>query len=128
MIGNDVTITTAGASGSFELNVMLPVMARNLLESVRLLGNASRVLADRTVSGTTANVERMLRYAESSPSVVTPLNRHIGYENAAAVAKKAVKEEKTIREVVLEEGYVERGELTEEQLDQALDVRRMTHP
>jgi fumarate hydratase class II len=128
VIGNDVTITTAGASGSFELNVMMPVMARNLLESVRLLGNASRVLADRCVAGITANTDRMLRYAESSPSVVTPLNRYIGYENAAAIAKKAVKEEKTIREVVLEEGYVERGDLTVEQLDQALDVRRMTHP
>jgi fumarate hydratase, class II len=128
VIGNDAAIAHAGASGSFELNVMMPVMARNLLESVRLLGNSSRVLADRCIAGITANTERMQRYAESSPSVVTPLNRYIGYENAAAVAKKAVKEEKTIREVVLEEGYVERGELTEEQLDQALDVRRMTHP
>ncbi len=128
VIGNDTTVTVAGASGSFELNVMMPVMARNVLESVRLLGNSSRALADRCIAGITANEDRMQRYAESSPSVVTPLNRYIGYENAAAVAKKAVKEEKTIREVVLEEGYVERGELTEEQLDQALDVRRMTHP
>ena len=118
----------AGASGSFELNVMMPVMARNLLESVRLLGTSTRLLADRCVAGITANAERMRAYAESSPSVVTPLNRYIGYENAAAVAKKAVKEEKTIREVVIEEGYVERGDLTEEQLDEALDVRRMTHP
>ncbi len=128
VIGNDLTVTTAGASGNFELNVMLPVMARNLLESVRLLATSSRVLADRCVDGTTANLERLERYAESSPSVVTPLNRYLGYENAAAVAKKAVKEEKTIREVVLEEGYVERGDLTEEELDAALDVRRMTHP
>ncbi len=128
VIGNDLTVTTAGASGNFELNVMLPVMARNLLESVRLLATSSRVLADRCVDGTTANLERLHRYAESSPSVVTPLNRYLGYENAAAVAKKAVKEEKTIREVVLEEGYVERGDLTEEELDAALDVRRMTHP
>ena len=128
VIGNDVTVTTAGASGTFELNVMLPVIARNLLESVRLLATSSAVLADRCVDGITANRERMQRYAESSPSVVTPLNRFIGYENAAAVAKKAVAEEKTIREVVLEEGYVARGDLTEEQLDAALDVRRMTHP
>jgi len=128
VIGNDAAIAVAGASGSFELNVMMPVMARNLLESVRLLSTTSTLLADRCIDGITANVDRMLRYAESSPSVVTPLNRYIGYENAAAVAKKAVKEEKTIREVVIEEGYVERGELTEEQLDQALDVRRMTHP
>jgi fumarate hydratase class II len=128
VIGNDAAIAVAGASGSFELNVMMPVMARNLLESVRLLSSSSELLADRCIDGITANVDRMQRYAESSPSVVTPLNRHIGYENAAAVAKKAVKEEKTIREVVIEEGYVDRGELTEEQLDQALDVRRMTHP
>jgi fumarate hydratase class II len=128
VIGNDAAMTVAGASGSFELNVMMPVMARNVLESVRLLSTSSRVLADRCIDGITANAERMLRFAESSPSVVTPLNRYIGYENAAAVAKKAVKEQKTIREVVLEEGYVDRGDLTEEQLDQALDVRSMTHP
>ena len=128
VIGNDQTMAVAGASGAFELNVMLPVMARNLLESIRLLANASRALADRCVSGITADVERCLEYAESSPSVVTPLNRFIGYENAAKVAKQAVKERKTIREVVLEQGYVERGDLTEEQLDQALDVLSMTHP
>jgi fumarate hydratase class II len=128
VIGNDVTMAVAGASGSFELNVMLPVMARNLLESIRLLGNASRVLADRAITGITANEERCREYAESSPSVVTPLNRHIGYEAAAKIAKKAVAERKTIREVVIELGYVDRGELTEEQLDQALDVLSMTHP
>ena len=128
VIGNDATMAVAGASGSFELNVMLPVMARNLLESIRLLGNASRVLADRAIAGITANDERCREYAESSPSVVTPLNRHIGYEAAARIAKKAVAERKTIREVVIELGYVDRGELTEEQLDQALDVLSMTHP
>ncbi len=128
VIGNDATIATAGASGSFELNVMLPVIGRNILESIRLLGNTSRVLADRCIDGITANEERCLELAESSPSVVTPLNRHIGYENAAKVAKIAVKERKTIREVVLQEGYVERGDLTEEQLDTALDVMSMTHP
>ena len=128
VIGNDATIVTAGASGAFELNVMLPVIGRNVLESVRLLGNASRVLADRCIDGITANEERCLELAESSPSVVTPLNRHIGYENAAAIAKKAVKERKTIREVVLEEGYVERGDITEADLDAALDVMSMTHP
>ena len=128
VIGNDQTITLAGASGMFELNVMLPVIARNLLESIRLLGNASRVLADRCVSGITADVERCREYAESSPSVVTPLNRHIGYENAAKVAKQAVAERRTIREVVLEHGYVQRGDLTEAELDEALDVLLMTHP
>lgn len=126
--GNDLTVATAGAAGNFELNVMLPVMAKNLLESVRLLANASRLLADRTIDGITANVERARRYAESSPSVVTPLNRYIGYEEAAKVAKKSLAEQKTIREVVLESGYVERGLLTREQLDEALDVLRMTRP
>src|SRR5690554_315738 len=89
VIGNDATIATAGASGSFELNVMLPVIGRNILESIRLLGNSSRVLADRCIDGITADVDRCRELAESSPSVVTPLNRHIGYENAAAIAKKA---------------------------------------
>ncbi|MFE9258880.1 class II fumarate hydratase [Streptomyces sp. NPDC006879] len=126
--GNDTTVALAGAAGNFELNVMLPVMARNLLESIRLLAATSRLLADRTVEGITANVERARGYAESSPSVVTPLNRYLGYEEAAKVAKKSLAEQKTIREVVLESGYVERGDLTLEQLDQALDVLRMTHP
>ncbi|MEU7111223.1 class II fumarate hydratase [Streptomyces sp. NPDC046182] len=126
--GNDTTVAVAGASGNFELNVMLPVMAKNLLESVRLLANAARLLADRTVDGITANVERAREYAESSPSVVTPLNRYIGYEEAAKVAKRSLAERKTIRQVALEGGYVDRGDLTVEQLDEALDVLRMTHP
>ena len=128
VVGNDATVAWAGASGSFELNVMMPVMARAVLESIRLLSNSSRVLADRCVAGITANEDRMRNYAESSPSVVTPLNKYIGYENAAKVAKKALAEEKTIREVVVEMGFVEKGDLTEAQLDEALDVARMTHP
>ncbi|MFF3173249.1 class II fumarate hydratase [Streptomyces sp. NPDC057900] len=126
--GNDATVAAAGAAGNFELNVMLPVIAKNLLESVRLLANVSRLLADRTVDGITANVERAREYAESSPSVVTPLNKYIGYEGAAKVAKKSLAERRTIREVVLASGYVERGDLTVEQLDEALDVLRMTRP
>ncbi|MBA2531663.1 MAG: class II fumarate hydratase [Nocardioidaceae bacterium] len=128
VIGNDTAITFAGASGNFELNVMMPVMARCLLESLRLLSNASLLLADRCIDGITANVKRARAYAESSPAIVTPLNRLIGYENAAQIAKQAVSEGKTIREVVLDLGYVDRGELTEEQLDEALDVMRMTRP
>ncbi|MFB7137569.1 class II fumarate hydratase [Streptomyces sp. NPDC056237] len=128
VMGNDATVAVAGAAGNFELNVMLPVIAKNLLESVRLLANASRLLADRTVDGITANVERAREYAESSPSVVTPLNKYIGYEEAAKVAKRSLAERRTIREVVLESGYVERGDLTVEQLDEALDVLRMTRP
>ncbi|MBP8532033.1 aspartate ammonia-lyase [Streptomyces sp. MK37H] len=126
--GNDATVATAGAAGNFELNVMLPVIAKNLLESIRLLTNVSRLLADRTIDGITANAERAREYAESSPSVVTPLNRYLGYEEAAKVAKRSLAERKTIREVVLESGYVERGLLTLDQLDEALDVLRMTHP
>ncbi|MER7461910.1 class II fumarate hydratase [Streptomyces sp. NPDC097981] len=126
--GNDTTVAVAGAAGNFELNVMLPVMAKNLLESIRLLGSASRLLADRTVDGITANEARAREFAESSPSVVTPLNRYIGYEEAAKVAKRSLAERKTIREVVLESGYVDRGALTLDQLDEALDVLRMTRP
>ncbi|MFI5628414.1 class II fumarate hydratase [Streptomyces sp. NPDC051664] len=128
VMGNDTTVAVAGAAGNFELNVMLPVIAKNLLESVRLLANVSRLLADRTVDGITADVERAREYAESSPSVVTPLNKYIGYEEAAKVAKKSLAERRTIREVVLASGYVERGDLTVEQLDEALDVLRMTRP
>ncbi|MFF0060452.1 class II fumarate hydratase [Streptomyces sp. NPDC005279] len=128
VMGNDATVAAAGAAGNFELNVMMPVMARNLLESIRLLAHASRLLADRTVDGITANVERAREYAESSPAIVTPLNKYIGYEEAAKVAKKSLAERKTIREVVLESGYVERGALTLEQLDEALDALRLTRP
>ena len=128
VVGNDATVAWAGASGSFELNVQIPVMGQALLESIRLLANASRVLADRTVSGIVANVERARAYAESSPSIVTPLNRVIGYEAAAKIAKHAVAEGITIREAVVALGYVERGEVTEAQLDEALDVLAMTRP
>ncbi|GAB3772577.1 fumarate hydratase class II [Nocardioides ginsengisegetis] len=128
VIGNDTTVTVAGASGNFELNVMMPVMARNVLESIRLLTTSTTLLATRCVDGITADVERMRQYAESSPSVVTPLNRHIGYENAAKVAKQAMADGTTIRETVIAMGFVERGELTEDELDQALDVKDMTHP
>lgn len=128
VIGNDAAMTVAGLSGNFELNVMLPVMARNVLESIRLLSTSSVLLAERCIDGITADADRMLRYAASSPSVVTPLNKHIGYEAAAKVAKKALADGATIRETVLALGYVERGELTEEQLDAALDLESMTHP
>lgn len=126
--GNDAAIAFSGTQGDFELNVMLPVMARNLLESIRLLANASNLLADRCVDGLEANVARCREYAESSPSIVTPLNRYVGYENAAKIVKQSMAERKTIREVVLEAGYVEQGALTQEQLDEGLDVLRMTHP
>ena len=126
VIGNDAAVTAAGASGSFELNVAMPVIARNVLESIRLLSTSSRVLAERCVDGITADPERMRTYAESSPSVVTPLNKHVGYEEAATIAKAALAEGRTIREQVLAMGYVERGDLTEAELDAALDVDAMT--
>jgi len=126
VIGNDAAVAFAGTTGHFELNVMLPLMGRNLLESIQLLASVSRLLADRCVAGIKANVEHCRTLAESSPSIVTPLNRYIGYENAAAVAKQALTESKTIREVVIEKGYVADGALTEEQLDAALDVLAMT--
>jgi fumarate hydratase class II len=128
VIGNDTAITTAGAAGNFELNVMMPVIARNLLESIRILSSSTRLLADRCVDGITADADRMRRYAESSPSVVTPLNKYLGYEEASKVAKDSLKAGRTIREQVIEMGYVDRGVLTVEQLDAALDVEGMTHP
>jgi fumarate hydratase class II len=126
VIGNDAAIAFGGAAGNLELNVMLPVIARNLLESIRLLSSISRLLADRCVDGIEADLGRMRRYAESSASIVTPLNRYLGYEEAAKVAKQAVAEDKTIREVVDERGYVAQGLLTEAQLAAALDVLSMT--
>ena len=128
VMGNDSTIAWAGASGNFELNVAIPVMGTALLESIRLLANVSRLLADTTIDGLHANVERARAMAESSPSIVTPLNKIIGYENAAKIAKHAVAEGMTIRESAIDLGFVERGELTLEQLDAALDVLSMTHP
>jgi fumarate hydratase class II len=128
VIGNDAAIAFGGAAGNLELNVMLPVIARNLLESVRLLANISRLLADRCVDGIEADVERCLFFAESSPAIVTPLNKYLGYEAAAKVAKQSLAENKTIRQVVIESGYVTEGKLTEAELDSALDVLAMTRP
>jgi fumarate hydratase, class II len=128
VIGNDAAVGFAGSQGDFELNVMLPVMARNLLESIRLLAAVARLFADRCVAGIVPDTDRMREYAEGSPSIVTPLNRHLGYDEAAAIAKQALAQRRTIREVVIERGHVKSGRLTEEQLDEALDVLRMTHP
>ena len=128
VIGNDATVAWAGASGSFELNVAIPVMGTAVLESIELLANASRLLADRTISGLQANVERAAAYAGMSPSIVTPLNKLIGYEAAAKIAKHSVANGITVREAVIDLGYVERGELTLEQLDEKLDLLSMTHP
>jgi fumarate hydratase, class II len=128
VIGNDAAVAFAGAAGNFELNVMLPVMARNLLESIRLISNVSRVFADRCISGIEANVDRCREYAESSPSIVTPLNHYVGYDEAAKIAKQALAERKTIRQVVIERGHVASGAISEQKLDEVLDVLSMTRP
>ena len=128
VIGNDSTVAWAGATGNFELNVAIPVMGNALLESIRLLSNSLRLLADKTVKGLEANVERSLALAESSPSIVTPLNKYIGYEAAAKIAKHSVKKSITVREATIELGYVDGEKLTMEQLDKALNVLSMTKP
>jgi fumarate hydratase, class II len=128
VIGNDAAVTFGGAAGNFELNVMMPVIAQNLLGSISLLSSASRVLADHCVSGIVADPARLRRLAESSLAIVTALNPFIGYEAAAAVAHEALETGQTIREVVIARGHVARGDLTEAQLDAALDVLAMTRP
>ena len=128
VIGNDQTAAWAGASGNFELNVAIPVIGNSLLESIRLLANSSRVLADKTIEGLEANKERALALAESSPAIVTPLNKVIGYEAAAKIAKHSVEKSITVREAVIELGFVERGEISEADLDKALNVLSMTKP
>ncbi|MGD0809437.1 MAG: class II fumarate hydratase [Acidimicrobiales bacterium] len=121
VIGNDASIAFGGAAGNFELNVMLPVIARNLLESVRLLANVSRLFADRCIAGLEADIQRCRTYALSSPAIATALNPYIGYENAAKIVKRAVAEGKDLRTVVLESGL-----MSEEDVDRALDVEAMT--
>ena len=126
VIGNDAAVTWGGGNGAFELNVYIPMMARNVLESVQLLANVSRLFADRAISGLTANEERLRTLAESSPSIVTPLNSAIGYEEAAAVAKQALREGKTIRQTVIDRGLIG-DKLSEEELDRRLDVLKMAN-
>jgi fumarate hydratase class II len=121
VVGNDAAVAFGGAAGNFELNVMLPVIARNLLESIRLLAAVATVFADKCIAGIEADVERCRTYALSSPAIGTALNPYIGYEEAARVIKAAVAEGKDLRTVVLE-----RGLLSEEEVDRALDVEAMT--
>ena len=124
VIGNDAAVAFGGASGAFELNVYIPMMARNVLESFKLLANVSVLFADKCVVGLEANVEHLKTLAESSPSIVTPLNSAIGYEEAAAVAKQALKEKKTIRQTVIDRGLIG-DKLSEAELDKRLDVLAM---
>ena len=121
VIGNDAAVAFGGGAGNFELNVMLPVIGRNLLESIRLLSSVARALADKCVAGIVADAERCRTYALSSPSLATALNPAIGYEAAAKVVKQSLAENKDLRTVVLEQGL-----LSEDEVDQALDVLAMT--
>ncbi len=121
VIGNDTTIAIAGSSGNFELNVMMPVIAYNLLQSVEILGNAAGLLAERCVDGLTANVERNRELVEKSLAMCTSLAPKIGYDEAAAIAKEAFKTGRTVREIA-----VERQVLPPDELEQVLDARAQT--
>ena len=119
VIGNDTAVTVAGTQGNFELNVRVPMMARNVFESIRILTSASHMLAEKCVDGLQANEATLLRHAESTPAIVTALNPHIGYDRATEIVKEATASDRTIREVALEKG------VDEETLDKALDLRAM---
>jgi fumarate hydratase class II len=121
VMGNDATIAFAGSQGAFELNVFIPVMAHDLLESIMLLASACRVFARSCIDGIEANVERCKEHAESSPSIGTSLNPYIGYETAAEVIKESTRTGRSIRQVVRR-----RGLMTDEEIDAALDIRSMT--
>ncbi|HEU0024128.1 MAG TPA: class II fumarate hydratase [Thermoleophilaceae bacterium] len=119
VIGNDTAVTIAGTQGNFELNVRVPVIARNVFESIRILTSACRLLADRCVEGIEANEEQLRRHAESTPAIATALNPHIGYDRGTEIVNEAVASRRTIREVALEKG------VDAAKLDEALDLRRM---
>ena len=123
VIGNDAAVTMGGQAGNFELNVMIPVMAHNLLESIVILANVSRAFTDRCVVGIEADEEQCRRYAESTAALATALAPEIGYDKAAELAKRSLAEDRTLRELVREEGL-----LTEDELDRILDFRKMTEP
>jgi fumarate hydratase class II len=123
VFGNDVTINFAGASGNFELNVFMPVIAFNILQSIRLISDACESFADNCVAGITANEANIKKHLENSLMLVTALNPHIGYDNAAKVAKKAHKENKTLKEAV-----VELGLLTAEKFDEVVRPEKMIGP
>jgi fumarate hydratase class II len=122
VIGNDTAITVAGSQGQFELNVRVPVIARNLLDSIKLLASAAKLLDEKCVSGIEANEEVTSRHAENTLATVTGLNPHIGYDRAAEIAKEAAASGRPLREVAREMG------VEEEILDQALDHRKMARP
>jgi fumarate hydratase, class II len=119
VIGNDTAVTVAGSQGAFELNVRVPVIARNLLESIKILTAACTMLAEKCVDGLEADEETLRRHAESTPAIATALNPYIGYDKATEIVKEAVESKRTIREVALEKG------VDEETLDKALDLEAM---
>src|SRR5216117_4614366 len=119
--GNDAAIGVCGSLGQLELNIMMPVIAYDLLQSIEILANGSRVLGEKCISGITADRERCYNYADRSLMVVTAITPHIGYDNAAKVAKKAIAENKSVRQVILEEKI-----LPKEKLDEILDLKKMT--
>ena len=119
VIGNDTAVTVAGTQGAFELNVRVPMIARNLFESIRILTSASQMLAEKCVDGIEANEDTLRRYAESTPAIATALNPHIGYDRGTEIVQEAVASQRTIREVAVEKG------VDEETLDQALDLHAM---
>ena len=119
VIGNDTAVSIAGTQGNFELNVRVPMMARNVFDSITLLTSASRMLAEKCVDGLVANEDNLRRHAESTPAIATALNPHIGYDLATEIVKEAVESARTIREVAIEKG------VDEETLDKALDLRAM---
>jgi len=121
VMGNDTTISIAGQSGNFQLNVMLPVIAYNLLQSIEILTSAARILADKAIAGFTVNADNIKRALDKNPILVTALNRVIGYEKGAAIAKKAYAEGRPILEVALEE-----TDLKQEELQALLDPSRLT--
>jgi fumarate hydratase class II len=122
VIGNDAAITLGGAQGQFELNVRVPLIARNLLDSIKLLASASRLLDTRCVAGIEANEEMLQHHAESTLQVATALNPHIGYDAAAEIVKEAASSGRTVREVAIDKG------VDEATLDEALDFVGMAHP
>ena len=122
VIGNDQAITVGGLQGHFELNVFVPMMARNLLDSIKLLASASRLLAEKCVDGIEANREQNEHYAELTLSAATALNPYIGYDKATEIVKKAAASGRSLREVAREEG------VDDATLDEALDYRKMAKP
>ena len=119
VIGNDVAVSVAGTQGNFELNVRVPMMARNVFDSITLLTSASRLLAEKCIDGVVPNEENLRRNAESTPAIATALNPYIGYDLGTEIVQEAVKSARTIREVAIEKG------VDEETLDKALDLQAM---